>query len=119
MNSPVLFRNYITKYISFKGIEKEVSRLEVKYSNNKLPVFLNREITILINLLTPTQLNGLIRNTFIMMKCMNALIDDVKIPLFVSSSQENDASNIDFVMGLCKTCPLFEEYLVIALYTYF
>lgn len=119
MNSPVLLRNYITKYISFKGIEKEASRLEVKYLNTKLPVLLNREVTILINLLTPTQLNGLIRNTFIMMRRMNALMEDVKIPFFMSSSQEHKEANIDFVMDVCKTCPLVKEYLVIALYTYF
>lgn len=119
MNSSMLLRNYITKYISFKGIEKEAGRLEVKFSDPKLPIILNREITILINLLTPTQLNGLIRHTFIVMKRMNVLIEDVKIPLFTSSSQEHNVSKIDFVMGVCKTYPLVEEYLIIALYTYF
>lgn len=119
MKSAMLLRNYITKYISFKGIEKEACRLEAKYSNHVLPIFCNREITILLHLLTPIQLNGLIRNTLVMMKCMNVLIDDAKIPLPVSSFREDDVSKIDYVIRVCKTVPLMKEYLVIALYTYF
>lgn len=117
MSSPVLLRNYITKYVSFKGVEREINRLEIKYPSYKPHVFLNQEITILLNILTSKQLNGLIRNTFITMKRMNVLTEDIKVPIFEQSWE--DESQVDFMHRVCDIHPCVKEHFIIALYTYF
>lgn len=119
MSSTNLLHTYITKYKSFRGVDKEISRLyKMTFPLYNNYIIINKEITILLNLLTATQFNGLIRHTFINMKrdnklCMN---DDVGvlIPIYIG-----DSSRYDFIRNLFATRDFVLEYFILSLYTYF
>jgi len=118
-DSHILLTNYVTKYLSFKNVNDVILKLKCNNNNkNNNICFLNEEITLLLNLFTKKQINGLIRNVFIQMRRLDMLNDNnYKIPQI--DNNDIGKTNIEYIIELCNKYEHVTEFLVASMYTYF
>jgi hypothetical protein len=118
-NSPLLLKNYVMKYLSFKAVDQEINALNtILWTNGGEQVCINRDISALLNILTTRQFNGLIRHMFVIMKRLNSTPQHlVEIPTY--NPNEGEDKLYPFISNLMNGNDYLATYFIIALYTYF